>query len=934
MATTTNKAVDTKQYEKLVQELSKQLKKSKTAYTPNVSPTTSDLQAQIKLLSAQKTLGQAENEALKRDIYGSQEEGENLTKLAEPREGLLKRTLNALGTPLYAIVGATEAALGKGTKPGLENIAANIKERGTFGDLFRSYDVNKWAALPLGLAMDIALDPVNWLTAGTAATVPKLAAGLRGAGVEGLQAAAKASVLQKGSTLANRIPFLSKTFVPSATRGNIAKKASEAEEVFRKAVGKPSVIEEVAATSAKPRLGDKLAQYAKDKKIPGYETFEKYFRYSPGDRFREMVKTSEKEAGEVLRGERGTIDEALSLLEQQAPDGFTGQLMNATRAREQSFWKENAMNVAANPPAKGTLARETSVGVQDQFSKATKEFDDFESTLAEQLRQNIDDTGVKWYDDLRRKANSTPFAKKLLDTYEKLLFTFKLTKVPLNPTAYTNAIIGNHVMAGMMGLNVTDANYLKSIRQAWRMLNNKTIDKDFAFALTANPKLEEFVTKYEKVAKELGLNRDIFDRAVLGSSLEDFGRQASELSRKTFDKAQFGKNTAPDQETLSFLQRFSNFFSPQNFRRMDMPQEDTSILHEIFYGPAGEMMERWRNQPEGVRKKIADLAAAASENYQNVDYTFKIGNLLHLVTNGVTEGELRRISRFVKIDPTDVEKVGDLYKFSPLKAAEVSNEAFMNYAAMPAAVRVLRSMPILGSPFVSFTYGMLGKAGKTLVQNPSLFNKVTFTKDEISRTSPQTPLEKSALEGPYYNYLNTYERVKMPFFQSFPTYLNISSWLPYLGLNMFQPSERKYTTDTGAIVGGVFDKLPFLKTPEGQVLFDYFVQPFILNETQPTGLFGQPLYRQSDTALKKGLRAGESLLQGYVPTWVPPGYRFKQLSNALQGKTPQGVDSAKSGYELTTKAGLSTLGFPLSDINLTQQASQVKKQVEPKEKKK
>lgn len=75
----------------------------------------------------------------------------------------------------------------------------------------------------------------------------------------------------------------------------------------------------------------------------------------------------------------------------------------------------------------------------------------------------------------------------------------------------------------------------------------------------------------------------------------------------------------------------------------------------------------------------------------------------------------------------------------------------MNYAAMPAAVKVLRSLP-MGSPFFSFQYAMAAKLGQTLVSNPAAFNKVSFALHEASGN--KTPLVKEALNSPYYSFLS------------------------------------------------------------------------------------------------------------------------------------------------------------------------------------
>jgi len=252
----------------------------------------------------------------------------------------------------------------------------------------------------------------------------------------------------------------------------------------------------------------------------------------------------------------------------------------------------------------------------------------------------------------------------------------------------------------------------------------------------------------------------------------------------------------------------------------------------------------------------------------------------------------------------------------------------MNYAAMPTAIRVLRNMPILGSPFASFAYGMATKAGKTLINNPEALNKITFLRQEIGRGSPQDPLEKAALGGPYYNYLNRYERMKLPFFQEYPLYLNIANWVPYLSLNIFNTPERKYDNSFSGNVAQVMDQLPILKTPEGQALFDYIIQPYILNEAHPTGQFGQDLYPAQGTALQKGEAIATNIAGNYVPNWTPfLGFRANQLMNAFQGKNSQGIQSSQPASGLVLQWLGAMLGASVAPVNLQTLGSSLKKQL-------
>lgn len=74
---------------------------------------------------------------------------------------VLERVFDALGTTNYASAGAARALL-TGDNP-LEGAAEGIKSHTTYGDLLREHGVtNPWVAVPAGLALDVALDPLTY----------------------------------------------------------------------------------------------------------------------------------------------------------------------------------------------------------------------------------------------------------------------------------------------------------------------------------------------------------------------------------------------------------------------------------------------------------------------------------------------------------------------------------------------------------------------------------------------------------------------------------------------------------------------------------------------------------------------------------------------------------------------------------------------------
>ena len=79
-----------------------------------------------------------------------------------------------LATGNYASAGAARA-LARGTNP-LRGLAEGVHEKLTYGDLLQSAGVtNPWVRLPVGLALDVALDPTTYLGAGVLTKAGKAA---------------------------------------------------------------------------------------------------------------------------------------------------------------------------------------------------------------------------------------------------------------------------------------------------------------------------------------------------------------------------------------------------------------------------------------------------------------------------------------------------------------------------------------------------------------------------------------------------------------------------------------------------------------------------------------------------------------------------------------------------------------------------------------
>ena len=209
-----NQNIQLEKYKNLEKQLKGTMNREKT------------VESQTSFMDIKKRREALEGDILKKRWYGDDSGDETRQRDVS----LLERGLHTLNTPLYGVVGGVEAILGKGSKKGLSNIGANIQEGGTFGDLLRSYNMNNAAAMPLGFAMDLALDPLIWATAGTSALIPRVAYGASKAGVKGAAKGATSSFLKKAATVSK--------IIPKVKSGKLAEKAFKSGLEYDELVGR------------------------------------------------------------------------------------------------------------------------------------------------------------------------------------------------------------------------------------------------------------------------------------------------------------------------------------------------------------------------------------------------------------------------------------------------------------------------------------------------------------------------------------------------------------------------------------------------------------------------------------------------------------------------------------------------------------------------
>lgn len=598
----------------------------------------------------------------------------------------------------------------------------------------------------------------------------------------------------------------------------------------------------------------------------------------------------------------------------------------------------------------------------------------------------LDETGIQWYDNMIKGISEMKKSIKTKDGQEKVwlngkvvleglqshISVFKVAKVAANPSSWMNAIVGNATMLWMMGINVFDKQYLGHLNNVRKLTMGSKDSSIIMQKLYENPEMVRIMTEDSgtfsritglqpnkaadiKFATEAIQRMDDAGISTMGIKVEDFAEELRKTIREGVTDLMESKEMLSAQQKI--IKTAGGISKPgvKGSTEIATEQLKKGLTQSDLGTSWGANELASENFAMKYFDKIKDRAASADATlserainlvfnksvagYDHVDQGYKLSTIMHLTGTGITEGELTKVARFVQMNPEDVTKVIDKgtirYKISGEKAMEVASEAFLNYNAMPAMIKMLRSAPLVGNPFASFMYGMLLKTANTAVYNTSVFNKVSFAMNDFGGTT--TPQEKKALKGQYYSYLDTPTMFRLPWKDTSPVYLNLANILPYYSFNMFTPSERKYSDIYPDKLINLIDNTPFVKDPVGSVIFDYIIQPMILKDSIPVGQFNQPLYPYEAGFGTKSLYAARQLTESIIPGVVSPlgmaaagapdvvkealpGYGLRKFSRALIGENPQGISSQESALSKTTRAGAGYFGIPLqAPMNLKYQ---------------
>lgn len=742
------------------------------------------------------------------------------------------------------------------------------------------------------------------------------------------------------------------------------------------------------------KTGVTLGNYVQDviEKLPGGPEFVEKFKYDPY-KYMQLVKLKDKvlkltaktddlstisaDTGKLLENTSGFVPKAgtspeISALEKTLADGLDDSVHIAEQGTDSAIHADTMADFEARMIAEGE---------SEGIAKAD---------IQKFVRMNSKKTGIEWYDSVSKQAadkmkefkvKDVEVGKKLLDGIDFAMKFFKTAKVPMNVASHTNAIVGNVVMDAMAGWDVSKSvpfvtkayNFLSGKSNAQFILENFMQEaSDFSKFVAANPNAFKGTYGFNPtmVGGKYFLDSLIQDGRATGlitakneqEVLDSISRMPGEI-RKALEDAAEGQGAAKGSLTKSIKEMLD---SKGEFR-LDTPTEMVeNYTKEGVPSMAGDPSSAIRDLDlkggvymDFIKKKAAEgnvgfkLLDAAMEKatsiFERHDQASKLGKALYATKEGLTLEELKKLSRMVPEGITRGDVVGESvvsgqkrYRLTWDKATDLVNETNMNYSAMPAFVRMMRSMPIIGSPFVSFTYAAIPKTAKTLMHNPAAFNNINFLLNEFS--GDKTPVEKENLKSKYSQWFKSPGLFRVPFTDAHPAYVNIANMLPYYSLSLWNPSQREYKDALPSTLVQAIDKLQLFKDPAGQVMFDYFVLPHLLSEQErPTSQFGQPLYPISATGLDKAGYAARSLGEAFVPgvasvaglvggkvapgaTPFVPSYGYRKLANAVQQNNSLGIPSKDSAANLTVKglAGLAGLQYNNMDLTYLQNKSKKK----------
>jgi len=229
---------------------------STTAFANTVSPTRGDLGLADRYTSINKQIEDLKSKQIRSKWYGPS----SVTEDSGSSDGVFMKGLKGLQRPLNVIAGTAQYALGDGTSPSYTESVNKAMESGlTFGNILEKKGMSKVGSIPLGFALDVMFDPVNWATVGTAALLPRIGFGLaKGTAEKGLlEGGLKAAARGAESSLAKKAAF-TMNLVPKSIREAVPSYAKAAEKVGARAAKTSAEYDSLIGTTAADRIGKGL----------------------------------------------------------------------------------------------------------------------------------------------------------------------------------------------------------------------------------------------------------------------------------------------------------------------------------------------------------------------------------------------------------------------------------------------------------------------------------------------------------------------------------------------------------------------------------------------------------------------------------------------------------------------------------------------------
>ncbi len=500
------------------------------------------------------------------------------------------------------------------------------------------------------------------------------------------------------------------------------------------------------------------------------------------------------------------------------------------------------------------------------------------------------------------KKTAAVVAKGMAEVSEVMNGYFKNAVIGVGNTltSIEGAIIGNPMMRAAMGLSITDPKYWGRRVGAFKTLIGRS-KPEFIDMVLKNPDIEKFAKETPELFEKIfGFRYEGLTMQGLVSEMKNTAEHylPEEFAKFRENPQGFKKMISEAIKSLGVegaenpLGRFSNMFEEWEKRFLKtegrLPTPDEYPEWERGIGYTSQMIDfgafhahkklisRYAQTKGGAWKILDAYLTKPMAWYDLADQTDRLGTFLNLVEDGIPESSLTKLSKFVSLTPEDVQKGitgyvfrdGEkMYKLTGEKAAEVVSTMYLNYAALPGFLRTMRSLPLAGAPFASFSTGMLAKTIQTMVYNPSYVSHMDQFLREVS--DDPTPAEQEALKTKYYSFIKEDPMMlrlgELPFFRNNPVYLNAKGWNPFVA-NVFSPSQRVWSDTFKGNVGQFIDSLPFFKQPGGSALLSYFILPSFLEEgEQPQGVFGQPLYPKDASLLEKSKYFARDIASPYVP---------------------------------------------------------------------